>query len=300
MASTSAVPVARPALTRTSAQAAGARVPAWRRLRRHRLALVGGVGLGLLSVIALVGPLATPYGFEKMNLDSIHQAPSLAHPFGTDDLGRDLLTRIMYGARISLSVGLFSAAISTGIGTLVGALAGYCGSWVDTVLMRLVDLVLSIPLLPMVIVISALAKPSVPLLVVLIGLFSWMTTARLVRGSLLTLKEQEFALAARVVGIPPARIVVRHLLPNAAAPVIVAATLSVGSAIILESILSFFGLGIQPPVPSWGNMLQNAQSTMGTKPWLAIFPGVCIFLSVMFVNFLGDGLRDALDPRIQT
>jgi peptide/nickel transport system permease protein len=272
---------------------------AWRRLSRHRLALAGAAGLSLFVVLALVGPLWTPYGFDTMNLDNIRQPPTLSHPFGTDDLGRDLLTRIMYGARISLSVGLFSAAISTVIGTLIGASAGYCSGWVDGVLMRVVDLMLSIPLLPIVVVISALVKPSVPMLVSLIGVFSWMVTARLVRGSFLSLKEQEFAIAARVVGVPPVRIVVHHLLPNAVAPVIVAATLAVGSAIILESVLSFFGLGIQPPIPSWGNMLQDAQSTMATKPWLAIFPGVCIFLSVMCVNFLGDGLRDALDPRMQ-
>ena len=269
------------------------------RLRRHRLATAGGLGLILMGLIALVGPFLTPYDFDQTNLDSIRQAPTWRHPFGTDDLGRDLLTRIVYGARISLGAGLLSAAVATLVGTTIGALAGYFGGWIDNLLMRLVDLMLSIPLLPILIVISAVMKPSVPVLVVVIGLFGWMVTARLVRSSFLALKAQDFALAAHVLGIPPGRIIVRHLLPNAVAPIIVAATLSVGSTIILESILSFLGLGIQPPTPSWGNMLQSAQSTMSTRPWLAIFPGLFIFISVMCVNFLGDGLRDALDPRLR-
>jgi peptide/nickel transport system permease protein len=270
----------------------------WSRLRRHRLALAGGVGLVGLLLVALLGPVVTPYEFDKMDLASIRQPPSWRHPFGTDELGRDLLTRIMYGARISLGVGLLSALIATLVGTLTGAVAGYWGAWTDNVLMRLVDLMLAIPLLPIVIVLSTVLEPSVGMLVLIIGLFGWMVTARLVRGSFLSLKEQEFTLAAQVLGARPTRIIVRHLLPNAAAPIIVAGTLSVGSAIILESILSFLGMGIQPPTPSWGNMLQGAQSTMATKPWLAIFPGLFIFLSVMCVNFLGDGLRDALDPRL--
>jgi peptide/nickel transport system permease protein len=250
-------------------------------------------------LVALLGPVVTPYEFDKMDLTSIRQPPSWHHPFGTDELGRDLLTRIMYGARISLGVGILSAIISTSVGTLAGAVAGYWGGWTDSALMRLVDLMLSIPLLPIVIVLSTVIKPSVAMLVLIIGLFGWMVTARLVRGSFLSLKQQEFTLAALVLGARPTRIIVRHLLPNAAAPIIVAGTLSVGSAIILESIMSFLGMGIQPPTPSWGNMLQGAQSAMATKPWLAIFPGLFIFLSVMCVNFLGDGLRDALDPRLR-
>ncbi|HZO24718.1 MAG TPA: ABC transporter permease [Chloroflexota bacterium] len=269
------------------------------RLRRHRLAAVGGLGLLLLALMALIAPLLTPHQFDQMDLDSMRQPPTWRHPFGTDDLGRDLFTRVIYGARISLGTGLCSAAIATLVGTTIGAVAGYFGGWTDNLSMRLVDLMLSIPLLPIVIVISAVMKPTVPVLVLVIGLFGWMVTARLVRSSFLVLKAQDFTLAAQVIGAPPGRIIVCHLLPNAVAPIVVAATLSVGSAIILESILSFLGMGVQPPTPSWGNMLQDAQSTMATKPWMAIFPGLFIFISVMCVNFLGDGLRDALDPRLR-
>jgi peptide/nickel transport system permease protein len=298
MADGRAVPVERSDL-RTFRPAESLRRRTWRHLLRHRLAVVGAIGLLLLVLLAGVGPLVSPYGFNTMYLTSIRQAPSLRHPFGTDDLGRDEITRIMDGGRISLWWGMFRALVATLVGTLIGAIAGYAGGWIDSTLMRLVDLMLSVPILPLVIVISAITKPTVAQLIIVIGLFSWMVTARLVRGSFLALRSEEFTVAARVVGASPVRIITRHLLPNAMAPIIVSATLSVASAIILESILSFLGMGIQPPTPSWGNMLQDAQSTMATKPWLAIFPGLFIFIAVMCVNFLGDGLRDVLDPRLQ-
>jgi peptide/nickel transport system permease protein len=269
------------------------------RLIRHRLAMIG---LGILVIMvgaAILGPLVEPYGPDAQNLFQIQESPGWAHPMGTDDLGRDVLSRVLTGSRISLAVGALSALTAVVIGTLLGALAGYAGGAVDNLLMRLTDVMVSIPILPLVIVVSSIARPSVPLLIIIIGGFGWMGMARLVRARLLVLKEQDYISAARAVAVPPWRIIWRHLLPNALAPIIVAGTLAIANAIILESVLSFFGLGVQPPTASWGNMLQNAEASMQSEPWLAVFPGVCIVCTVLSVNFLGDGLRDALDPRLR-
>ncbi len=269
------------------------------RLTRHRLALFGLLILAVMVCAAIIGPLVEPYKPDAQNLFLIQQAPVWSHPMGTDDLGRDVLSRVLSGARISLAVGALSALTAVLIGTLIGALAGYAGGLVDNLLMRLTDIMVSIPILPLVIVVSSIARPSVPLLILVIGGFGWMGMARLVRARLLVLKEQDYISAARAVAVPPWRIIWRHLLPNAMAPIIVAGTLAMANAIILESVLSFFGLGVQPPTPSWGNMLQNAESSMQSEPWLAIFPGLCILCTVLSVNFLGDGLRDALDPKMR-
>jgi peptide/nickel transport system permease protein len=261
-----------------------------RRFRRHRLAQFGLVTLIVLTLFALAAPLLMPYGTPT--------APGLEHPLGTDQLGRDNLTRILYGARVSLSVGLVSALISTFLGTLIGALAGFFGGLVDSVLMRLTDVVLSVPILPLVIALSGFLRPSLWVLVAIIGGLGWMGTARLVRGQFLSLRNAEYVEATRALGGSNLRIMFRHMLPNALGPIVVSTTLAVGSAIILESALSFFGLGVQPPTPTWGNLLNGSSDWLETAPWLAAFPGLFILITVLSVNFLGDGLRDALDPRL--
>ncbi len=268
------------------------------RFLAHRLAVVSVfvlIALGLLSAFA---PLVSPYDPERTRLLDIYEAPSALHPFGTDSLGRDLATRILYGGRVSLSVGVLAVTVAISFGTLVGMIAGYYGRWIDTVLMRFVDMMFSFPRLFLLIIFGVFFKGmTLGVIVLVLGLLSWMTTSRLVRATFMSLKEREFVLAARAVGVPDRRIILRHLLPNSLAPIIVAATLGVASAIISESTLSFLGLGIQPPTPSWGNMLRDATSDMEKAPWLAIFPGIAIFLAVVSINFIGDGLRDALDPR---
>ncbi|MDB5045646.1 MAG: Oligopeptide transport system permease protein AppC [Deinococcus sp.] len=275
----------------------------WRRFLRtfvkHKLALIGLGVLVLMGVAALLAPQLTPYTFDGQDLDIIGtpQPPSRAHPMGTDELGRDALTRVLYGARISLSVGISSALIATLLGTLIGALAGYYRGWIDTLLMRFTDVVLSIPLLPLVILVSGMIRPSVTLLICIIGALGWMGTARLVRGQFLSLREREYVEASRALGGSHGRIMFRHILPNAIGPVVVSTTLAVGSAIMLESALSFLGLGVQPPTPTWGNLLNSASQWLQGAPWLAVFPGLMILFTVLAVNFLGDGLRDALDPR---
>jgi peptide/nickel transport system permease protein len=271
-----------------------------RRFRRHRLAQVGLSVLVILAVVAVLAPVLTPYGVDQQipELLGTPTAPSLAHPLGTDQLGRDNLTRILYGARVSLAVGLTSALIATLLGTLIGALAGFFGGWLDNVLMRLTDVVLSVPILPLVIALSGFLRPSLWVLVAIIGGLGWMGTARLVRGQFLSLRNLEYVEATRALGGSSARIMFRHMLPNALGPIIVSTTLAVGSGIILESALSFFGLGVQPPTPTWGNLLNGSSDWLETAPWLAAFPGLFILITVLSVNFLGDGLRDALDPRL--
>ena len=271
---------------------------AFERFRMHRPAVAGLIVLLGLAVLCIAAPLVSPYDPEKTALLLIYEPPSPQHPFGTDGLGRDLATRILYGGRVSLSVGLLAVTVAVSLGTLVGVLSGFYGRWIDSVLMRWVDLMYSIPRLFVLIIIGVFFKGmTLPVIVVVLGLLSWMTTARLVRASFLSLKQREFVEAARCVGAGDRRIIVRHILPNALAPIIVAASLGIASAIIAESTLSFLGLGIQPPTPSWGNMLRDAGGEMNKAPWIAIFPGLFIFLAVVSVNFIGDGLRDALDPR---
>ncbi|MDP3012946.1 MAG: ABC transporter permease, partial [Candidatus Subteraquimicrobiales bacterium] len=222
--------------------------------------------------------------------------PSFSHPFGTDDLGRDQLVRVMYGGRISLAVGLLVALFSTFIGVAIGALAGYFGGVLDNVLMRFIDFALTIPPLVILMVAGSIVAGGILEIILIVSLLMWMYVARLIRGVFLSLKEKEFVEAARACGASHFRIIVKHMLPNAIAPIIVNTTLAVGYAILIESALSFLGFGIQPPTPSWGNMLQRAQQTMILYPWLTWFPGAMIVLTVLTINFLGDGLRDALEP----
>ena len=272
----------------------------WRRLRRHRLAVASLVTVAVISVLCLAAPLIAPFDFDAIDLGSIRTPPSPGHWMGTDDLGRDLLTRILYGGRVSILIGLAAAIVGTGFGSLVGAVAGYYGGRVDGLLMRFTDVVYSIPTLPLLIVLASYTSAGAGSMALTIGVLSWMATARVVRGEVLKIRAMEYVEAARSLGATNARIIGRHVLPNAVGPIVVGATLAVGNAIILESSLSFLGLGVQPPTPTWGNMLMDAQATMSTQPWLSIFPGVAILIVVLAVNFLGDGLQDALDPRAES
>ena len=268
------------------------------RLLAHSPAVIGLAFLIIAALIVAVAPPMLPYTYDGQDFELLGQptAPTPAHWLGGDELGRDALARIIQGGRVSLAVGLFGALVSTVLGTIVGAAAGFYRGFADALLMRLTDVVLSIPLLPLVLLISGLLRPSVPLLVFVIGLLTWMGTARLVRAQFLALREREFVEAARALGAGGLRIMLRHILPNAMSPVIVSATLAVGRAVMLESALSFLGFGVQQPTPSWGNLLNKASPWLASAPWLAIAPGLCIFLTVLSVNFLGDGLRDALEP----
>lgn len=281
---------------------------AWKYFLRHKLAVTGMVVVVLLIVACIVGPIVSPYNVEKSSLRIRYQPPSLEHPFGTDDLGRDMLTRLLYGGRISLSIGLFSMLIAVFIGVTIGAMAGFFGGTMDNVLMRFTDMMLTIPRLFLLIIMAVILRGinwpylqeagGIVAIILVIGVLSWMGIARLVRGSFLSLREKEFVEAARSVGLSNFRIILRHILPNAISPVIVAATLGLAGAIISESGLSYLGFGVQPPTPTWGNMLRNAQDEMlRGHMWMAIFPGLMIFIIVLSINYMGDGLRDALDPR---
>ena len=279
-------------------------VTVWRRFRRHPGAMAGSLVLFLL-VMSIVLASASPYDPELSEISRKLQPPSLEHPMGTDPLGRDLLTRVLYGGRISLTVGVLVVLITLLIGVPVGAVAGYFGGWIDNVLMRITDAALSLPSLLVLILLSAMLREmelpfvqrnNVMTIALVIGLLSWMTVARLVRAAFLTIRELDFVTAARCIGTSNLGIIVQHILPNSVGPIIVDSTLGLGYAILEESGLSFLGFGIQPPTPSWGNLLSNAQAHMTRHPWLAIFPGLMIFLAIISVNYIGDGLRDAFDP----
>jgi peptide/nickel transport system permease protein len=276
----------------------------WRRFRRHPGARAGSIVFAILVIAVLLAPLS-PYDPDASAVAQRFQPPSWQHPMGTDPLGRDVLTRILFGGRISLTVGLLVVGITLTIGVTVGALAGYAGGALDNILMRITDSALTLPSLLVLVLLSAmlrdvdiplLKRSSVITIALVIGILSWMTFARLVRAAFLTLRELDFVTASRALGASPFRIVTRHILPNTIGPIIVEATLELGYAIIEESGLSFLGFGIQPPTPSWGNLLSNAQENFLRYPWLAIFPGVMIFLAIISVNYIGDGLRDAFDP----
>ena len=272
---------------------------AWERFRRHRVALAGAVVIVVLVLAALLAGVLAPYRFEDIDLAARLRPPSPAHLLGTDTIGHDVFTRLLYAGRVSLLAGFSAAVVAASVGVVVGASAGFYGGAVDNVLMRLTDVSLALPDLPILIVLSRYLGGSVTGVVFVISLFAWRGVARLVRGEVLKLRGQDFSEAARALGATDTRILIRHLVPNALAPVIVAGTLIVGQAILAEAALSFLGIGIQPPVPSWGNMLQNAQDFLLTAPRLAVYPGLMIFLTVLCFNFLGDGLRDALDPRLR-
>lgn len=281
---------------------------AWRRFRKHRLAVVSAVVLSLMILGVLAGPLFWTVPIDEIDFTARLQGPSLEHPFGTDDLGQDLLARILYGGRISLAVGFTAMLVAVGLGTTIGAIAGMAGGKLDAVLMWVTDLFLSLPQLPLLLLIIYLFRDSLKdvvgpemgvfiLIVAVIGAFNWMPVARLVRAQFFSLREKEFVEAARALGASRMRLVLRHILPNALGPVIVAATIDIAAAIIAESTLSFLGLGFPPDIPTWGRLLFDAKDNLDFAPHWALFPGLAIFLTVVTINFVGDGLRDALDPR---
>jgi peptide/nickel transport system permease protein len=288
----------------------------WSRFRKHKLAMAGAIVLLLMVVIAIFAPRLAPY--DPNAIDNVHwqgnplppcfqdAAQCGAHTLGSDENGRDLLSRLMFGARISLTVGVAAVIMELIIGTTLGAMAGYYGGWVDYVMMRITDVFLSIPLLPLLLTLTAIVAASSSkaslgfgVIVLIIGALSWPGVARLVRASYLSLREREYTEAAKALGNGDARIILRHLLPNAVAPIIVQATLDVANVIVLESTLSFLGFGIQPPTASWGNMLANAEANLEVAWWAAVFPGLCILITVLAINYIGDGLRDALDPNMR-
>lgn len=269
----------------------------WRRFRRHRMAMLGAVLLVLIVGAVLLAPWVTPYAPNTTAMSSRMQGPSLQHLMGTDELGRDVLTRVLYGGRISLLIGVSAMLVGVSVGMLVGALSGYFGGGMDTLIMRLVDIAIAFPSLFLLIMLASFLGSSIPTIIFVIGLLAWMRVARLVRANFMAIKRRDYVEAARALGAGGRHMIIRHLLPNSIGPVIVAATIDVSAAILTESALSYLGLGVQPPQATWGNMLRSAQDQMATAPWTAIFPGLMIFLVSIAINFIGDGLRDALDPR---
>jgi peptide/nickel transport system permease protein len=267
-------------------------------LQKNRMALLGAAIVLAMFILAVLAPfLAGDPG--AINIAHRLQAPSLAYPLGTDDLGRDVLARILYGARISLLVGFVAVGIATSIGIVLGALSGYYGGWVDGLTMRFVDIMLCFPSFFLILAVIAFLEPSIWNIMIIIGLTGWMGVARLVRAEFLSLRERDFVVAARALGASDSRLIFRHILPNALSPILVSATLGVAGAILTESALSFLGIGVQPPTPSWGNMLIAGKQTLGTAWWLSAFPGLAILVTVLGYNLLGEGIRDALDPRLK-
>jgi len=270
---------------------------AWRRLRKNRLSLFGLGVLVSFIVIALLTPWIAPYAYDAQNLDLGATPPSAAHWLGTDIFGRDLLTQIMYGGRISLAVGFVATAVALVIGVTWGAVAGYVGGRVDAVMMRLVDILYALPFMIFIVLLMVVFGRNLLLLFLAIGAVEWLTMARIMRGQVQSLRQQEFVEAAISLGLSPATIVRRHLVPNALGPIIVYTTLTIPSVMLLEAFLSFLGLGVQPPATSWGLLISHGAETMEEFPWLLIFPGAALTLTLFALNFLGDGLRDALDVR---
>jgi peptide/nickel transport system permease protein len=269
-----------------------------RRLARHRVALASLIFLVFMGLAALLTPYVSPYDPYAMSLGEGGKTPSLDHPLGTDKLGRDTLTRVFTGGRVSIAVALSAVAISSGLGTVLGLIAGFQGGWVDTLIMRITDIFMAFPLFVLLIVLVSMFGPSARNVVLIIGLLSWMGVARLVRGQVLSVMTEPYIESATSSGARPVQLLLRHVLPNSYVPIVVASTLGVANAMLTEAALSFLGLGIQPPTPSWGNMLNEAQSlqVLVNESWVWIGPGLAIALTVLSINFLGDGLRDALDP----
>jgi peptide/nickel transport system permease protein len=272
----------------------------WRAFARNRLAVVGGVVVIVLMVLAVMAPMLSPWDPHRPDVRKILEPPSTRHWLGTDQLGRDVLSRMLYGARVSLAVGFVSVGIAAVIGVIVGAVAGYAGGGVDNAVMRLVDLMLVFPRFFLLLAVLAFLRPSIWTIMAVIGLTGWMSVARLVRAEFLALKEREFVLWSQSVGATAFRVVWRHILPNAMAPVLVAMTLGIPAAILTESGLSFLGLGVRPPYATWGNILNEGKDAIEIGWWLSFYPGVAILITVLSYNLFGEGIRDALDPRLRT
>jgi len=270
----------------------------WRQLRHNRMALVGA---GIILIMFLMAAVAsfTNVDPSAINIAQSYLPPSIDHPFGTDDLGREVFVRMLYGARISLLVGFVAVGISTLIGIVLGSVAGYYGGWIDTLVMRFVDIMLCFPTFFLILAVIAFLDPSIWNIMIVIGLTSWMGVTRLIRAEFLSLRQRDFVLAAQALGASDFRLIFRHILPNAISPVLVSATLGVAGAILTESALSFLGIGVQPPTPSWGNMLIVGKQTLGSAWWLSVIPGLAILITVLGYNLFGEGIRDALDPRLK-
>jgi peptide/nickel transport system permease protein len=294
----------------------------WQRFRQNRLAVAGGIIVLSLFLVAVLAPLLSPYNPNDIDRKHILEPPGLAHPFGTDDLGRDILSRMIYGSGISLSVGFVAVGIATAIGMVLGAISGYYGGWLDRIIMRFIDIMLSIPTFFLILAVIAFVDPgiwsiagvpvwlkkilqripfidpSIMNIMVVIGLTSWMGVARLVRAEFLSLKEREYVLAAKALGASDVRIIFRHIMINSLAPVLVSAILGIAGAVLVESALSFLGIGVQPPTPSWGNILELGKNNIEIAWWLSVFPGLAILITVLGYNLLGEGIRDSIDPRL--
>jgi peptide/nickel transport system permease protein len=266
-------------------------------LLKNKLAVIGGLLVLLVFVLSIFAPQIAPYDPAKIDIKNILSGPSASHLLGTDDLGRDVLSRMLWGGRISLEVGFVAVGIATIIGVLLGAIAGFYGGWIDSAVMRAVDIMLSIPTIFLVLAVIAILEPSIINIMIVIGLTSWMEPARLIRAEFISIKEREFVIAARAIGAPDSRIITRHVLPNGLSPILVSATMGIGGAILIESALSFLGLGVQPPTPSWGSLLSAGKDNIEIAWWLSAFPGLAILITVLGYNLLGEGIRDALDPR---
>lgn len=269
-----------------------------KRFLRNRLSAIGAITVVLLIVISILAPSIAPYDPTTIDVHNVLSPPNRAHPLGTDELGRDVLSRIIWGSRVSLRVGFVAVGIAIMIGTIIGAIAGFYGRKVDALLMRFVDIMLAFPTFFLILAVIAILEPSIFTIMVVIGFTGWMDVARLVRAEFLTLKERDFVSAARAIGVSDIRLIFRHILPNALSPVFVAATFGIAGAILVESSLSFLGLGVQPPTPSWGNILAAGKDNIEVAWWLSLYPGLAILITVLSYNLVGEGLRDALDPRL--
>ena len=270
----------------------------WKRFRNNRFAMAGGAVVIVLFIISFLAPYLTLYGPDDLDLFQVLTAPSSAHWFGTDELGRDVLTRVIYGARISLLVGFVAMGIAVVIGTVVGLVSGFYSGWVDNILMRFVDMMLCFPTFFLILAVIAFIGQSIWYIMIIIGLTGWMGVARLVRAEVLSIREREYVMAVRALGASDIRIIFRHILPNSMSPVLVAATLGVAGAILTESALSFLGIGVPPPTPSWGNILTSGKDYIEFAWWLTLYPGLAITVTVLAYYLVGEGIRDALDPRI--
>jgi len=271
----------------------------WLRFKKNHLAAAGGVIVAFFFITAFLAPNISPYDPGEINTKRILEAPGSDHFMGTDQLGRDVLGRIIWGSRISLLVGFIAMGISTAIGILFGSIAGYYGGWIDSIIMRFVDVMLCFPSFFLILAVVAFLEPSIWNIMIVIGITSWMGVARLVRAEFLSLKERDFVLAIKAQGASDIRIIFCHILPNSLAPILVAATLGVAGAILIESALSFLGIGVQPPTPSWGSMLTAGKNNIEIAWWLSLFPGLAILITVLGYNLLGEGIRDAIDPRLK-
>jgi len=270
----------------------------WKRFSKNRLAVAGGIIVTLLFFVAVFAPMLSPYNPDDIDRKHILVSPDIHHPLGTDDLGRDVLSRMIWGSRISLAVGFVAVGIATVIGIFFGALAGYYGGWAERIIMRFIDIMLTIPTFFLILAVIAFIEPSIWNIMIVIGLTSWMGVARLVRAEFLSIKEREYVLAAKALGASDFRIIFRHIMINSMAPVLVSAVLGIAGAVLVESALSFLGIGVQPPIPSWGNILTLGKDNIEIAWWLSVFPGLAILITVLGYNLLGEGIRDSIDPRL--